>query len=51
MGLAMALDRSSTSMRVCTVSQAVCLDESWYGFERLTYVPIQTRIVLEHLLI
>jgi Xaa-Pro aminopeptidase len=25
-------------------------DESWYGFERLTSVPIQTRMVLEHLL-
>ena len=25
-------------------------DESWYGFERLTSVPIQTRMVLEHML-
>jgi Xaa-Pro aminopeptidase len=25
-------------------------DESWYGFERLTCVPIQTRMVLEHML-
>jgi hypothetical protein len=25
-------------------------DESWYGFERLTCVSIQTRMVLEHLL-
>ena len=26
------------------------LDESWYGFERLTCVPIQTRMVLEDML-
>src|SRR6267154_77316 len=26
------------------------LDESWYGFERLTCVPIQTRMVLERML-
>jgi hypothetical protein len=25
-------------------------DESWHGFERLTRVPIQTRMVLEHML-
>ena len=25
-------------------------DETWYGFERLTCVPIQTRMVLEHML-
>lgn len=25
-------------------------DESWYGFERLTCVPIQTRMVLEDML-
>jgi hypothetical protein len=25
-------------------------DESWYGFERITCVPIQTRMVLEHML-
>jgi C-terminal region of peptidase_M24 len=110
MGLATALDRSSTSTKARTVSQATCLlflvtfsptspvivsntcrlylvrvpliscvkptdktdefgvriesvlvvrsvqtkhtdpDESWYGFERLTCVPIQTRMVLEHML-
>jgi Xaa-Pro aminopeptidase len=25
-------------------------DQSWLGFERLTCVPIQTRMVLEHVL-